>query len=287
VTVWGSGPGGRTMYDWPERLAIAGFAVYTYDRPGSGESSGDWRRMDFDDRAAETLAAVAALTAHQAVDGTRVALFGGSQGGWIAPLAASRSAAIGAVVAFSGPGTSPAVQERYRIGNALTRAGLAPDEVAAGLAYLDQMYGRLRAGAPAAAILADAERFADEPWAALLREQEPTVEDLDFLRPILDYDPLPALRAMRCPYLAIFGADDPDVPVADSVRIIGDTLGDAGHPDYRVVAFPGADHGIRPIGLEAPRGFRAPGFFELVVAWLTLRLRERGDIRTGCGDRSA
>jgi len=266
VTVWGSGPGGRAMYDWPERFAVAGFAVYTYDRPD------DWRRMDFTERAGETLAAVAALADHDAVDATRIALFGGSQGGWIAPLAASQSTAIGAVVTFSGPGVSPAVQERYRIGNLLTQAGLAPAEVAAGLTYLDGLFERLRAGEPAAAILAGAERHADQPWAALVHAQEPTVEDLDFLRRILDYDPLPALRALRCPFLAVFGAEDDSVPVADSARIVDATLADAGHPDYRVVVFPDADHGIRPVGLEAPRGFRAPGFFELVVAWLVSRL---------------
>lgn len=135
VTVFGSGPGGRRAYDWPERFAAAGFAFYSYDRPGCGESSGDWQSMDFADRADETLSAVACLAGHSAIDPGRIVLFGGSQGGWVAPAAATRSSAVAAVVTFSGPGVSPAVQEEYRIGRALTAAGLSAADVAAGVAY--------------------------------------------------------------------------------------------------------------------------------------------------------
>lgn len=41
VLVWGSGPGGRRWEEVPHRFAAAGFNFFAYDRPGSGESTGD------------------------------------------------------------------------------------------------------------------------------------------------------------------------------------------------------------------------------------------------------
>jgi pimeloyl-ACP methyl ester carboxylesterase len=277
VTVFGSGPGGRHLYDWPARFAAAGFAFYAYDRPGCGESTGDWQAMDFADRADETLAAVAALATHPAIDPDRVALFGGSQGGWVAPAAAARSSAVAAVVTFSGPGVSPAVQEEYRIGRALTAAGLSADEVAAGVAYTRFMYDRLRAGDPAAAILRDLDSHPEVAWLPLVRAEHDSVEGLDFVRRILDYDPLPALHALRCPLLAIFGDADALVPIGDSVQLIEQALTVSKHPDAQIVVFPDCDHGIRPIASGQPTrsAHRAAGFIELITAWLTRRLGER------------
>jgi dienelactone hydrolase len=51
-------------------------------------------------------AAVRFLAAQPAIDGARVGLAGHSQGGWIAPLAASREPAARFVVAFAGPALS-------------------------------------------------------------------------------------------------------------------------------------------------------------------------------------
>ena len=269
VTVFGSGPGGRHEGDWGSRFAAAGFGFYSYDRPGSGESTGDWRAMDFDGRAGETIAAVAAVAAHPAVDPARIALFGGSQGGWVAPLAAVRAPAlaVAAVATFSGPGVSPAVQEEFRIGRLLAHDGLGED----GVAYQRAVYQRLREGEPAQTIAADVAAVGDVPWAEYLRADHELV-DLEFLRGILDYDPLPTLRQLRCPLLAVFGADDDLVPVADSVRLIEGVLAESAHPDYTVVVFPGADHGIRPVSATGSGQPRAAGFFELLVSWLARRV---------------
>ncbi|MFI6131384.1 alpha/beta hydrolase family protein [Micromonospora sp. NPDC051141] len=90
VFVEGSGPGGRDQREWQTRLAAAGFASLAHDKPGSGASTGDWTRQSLVDRADETLAAVAALRARPDIGSGPVALIGHSQGGWVAPLAASR-----------------------------------------------------------------------------------------------------------------------------------------------------------------------------------------------------
>ena len=66
---------------------------------------------------------MACLAAQEGVDPTRVALLGGSQGGWVGPLAASMSEGVAAVISLSGAGVSPYDQEAYRVEHLLRDAG--------------------------------------------------------------------------------------------------------------------------------------------------------------------
>ncbi len=72
-----------------------GFVVLTYDKRGVGESSGSYQRVVpknseavLGELAGDALAGVEFLKNHNKIDPNRIGLFGLSQGGWIAPLAA-------------------------------------------------------------------------------------------------------------------------------------------------------------------------------------------------------
>ena len=114
--------------------------MLAHDKPGCGESPGDWRKQTFDDRARESLAAVEVLRQQPGVDPSRVGLLGISQGGWISYIAASLAPErVSQLVSVSGPGVSVAEQERYRIECAV--AGNAE-----ALAWVDERTLRLLAG---------------------------------------------------------------------------------------------------------------------------------------------
>jgi pimeloyl-ACP methyl ester carboxylesterase len=117
VLVDGAGEGTADGWDlWSTAIADCGAVVLAHDKPGCGESPGDWREQTFADRAAETLAAAEVLRGQPGVDRRRVGLLGISQGGWVAYLAASLAPErISQIVSVSGPGVSPVEQERYRI----------------------------------------------------------------------------------------------------------------------------------------------------------------------------
>jgi uncharacterized protein len=112
VWVHGGGPQTRNYFpDLPALCAGAGFAVLTYDKRGVGQSGGTFPGDLADGRAIDALArdaeaAVRFLAAQPGIDRARVGLAGHSQGGWVAPLAASREPAVRFVVAFSGPALS-------------------------------------------------------------------------------------------------------------------------------------------------------------------------------------
>jgi len=121
----GSGPSTRhnDVY-FPEirgHLLAAGIAVASFDKRGIGGSSGQWTEAGIVEQAEDATAALE----HLLVLGvTRpVGLFGHSQGGWVVLEAAGRGAPVDYVVANSGPGVPPAVQDRFALQRSLLRGG--------------------------------------------------------------------------------------------------------------------------------------------------------------------
>ena len=262
VFVEGSGPGGRDLGDWPLRLAAAGFASLAYDKPGSGASTGDWTAQSLADRASETTAAVAAVRERPDIDTDRVALIGGSQGGWVAHLAAGTSG-VAAVVTVAGPGVGIQAQERYRLRRQLPAQGFGERDVEQALALHTEQIERVRAGEDPAAVHADQAPWHTAGWYPLLAGTTP--DSIGFIARTADYEPSAALASLTCPTLAIFGAEDVQVPVEDSVRAI-----EAATAGATTVVFPAVGHNLR-----LANGQRAPGFDELIVGWLHRTLVER------------
>jgi dienelactone hydrolase len=91
-------------------FATEGVTAFAYDKRGVGESGGDFRTVPFMDLCDDGLAAIAYLKSRDEIDPKRIGVWGLSQGGWLGPLAASRSADVSYVIAVSGPGVSPGEQ---------------------------------------------------------------------------------------------------------------------------------------------------------------------------------
>ena len=272
----GSGPAERDGWDdEAEVLAGAGFASLAWDKPGVGGSGGDWRDQSLQDRAAEALAAVACLAAQEDVDPARIVLLGGSQGGWVAPLAASMSPTVAGVISLSGPGVSPYRQEAYRVEAMLRHAGVAEQQIAEAMAFFHHRATRLRRGDDLEEVLAEQLAHRDAPWYPALGD-DGVVEHLAFMARIYDYDPVPALERVTCPLLAIWGQRDIYVPVAASAERFAAALGRAGNGSFRLEVVPDADHGLRlPATGDDERGPRIPDLMDMIVTWLRRALAPR------------
>jgi uncharacterized protein len=76
------------------------------------------------------------------------------------------------------------------------------------------------------------------------------------------YDPLPALRDMRQPVLALYGTDDRAIPVLQSSRVLAQALQVGENSAYTIRFFAGADH-----DLHVGDGFAA-GYRETMANWV-------------------
>ena len=284
VLVDGSGEGSKDEWGgWPEWIADCGVIVLRHDKPGCGGSPGDWREQSFEDRADESLAAATVLRSLPGV-GPGVGLCGISQGGWVSLLAAARAPeTVDFVVTISGPGVTPAEQERARIARDLERHGIGGAERDEALRWVDERTRRQLAGEQAESILADQSELRGRSWyEVVIFGAYENAGVLRFGARIMDFDPLPAARALRCPALVLFGGADDVVPVARSVELFAGALPGLGDGLTAIAVFPCGSHGlfVADPDPDVPRRDQlAPGFLPMLEAFLA----RAGAVRSGSG----
>ena len=251
----------------PEALADAGLVVLLTDKRGCGASEGDWLDAGFEDLASDALAGVEYLVDVPGVDPSRIGLVGLSQGGWVAPLAAARSADVAFVIDISGAAVGFLEQIHCEMRNTAVQAGLDADGVSrvleinravAGFLLRDDWhrYETLRTAGLNSDIASVAEGFPD-------RRDHPKWK---FLRKVLTYDPLPYWTALEQPALVILGdLDEADnVPVSESVRRLEHAFKVSQNERAQVVVLENAGHGL----LTADRTALLPEFVDTLGHWL-------------------
>ncbi|GAA3540155.1 alpha/beta hydrolase [Nonomuraea rosea] len=119
VFVSGSGNGSRTEFTpQAEFLSKAGVVTIAFDKRTIGY---DFRERDFGLLADDALRMVEYLRTRPEVDPARIGLWGVSEGGWVVPIAAAKSTAVGFAVLVSSPNVSPLRQVAWALNEQLLR----------------------------------------------------------------------------------------------------------------------------------------------------------------------
>ena len=169
VMIHGSGPATRaSLLPFAASFARHGVAVLVPDKRGVGASTGDWVRATFDDLSADAVAGVDWLTTRQDIDPRRIGLHGQSLGGWVAPLAASRSARVSFVIVEAAPSVSPAEHERWRVEQQMRADGVHPALMSRALAFMDRKAEVGRSGEGWDGLEREAQQARREGWAACI-----------------------------------------------------------------------------------------------------------------------
>ncbi|MBC8506632.1 MAG: alpha/beta fold hydrolase [Chloroflexi bacterium] len=207
VIIHGSGTSHRDS-KWyltvAKHLQDNGIAVLLPDKRGSEKSEGAWRGASFDDLAGDTLAAIDFVKNQNQFDYSYIGLVGMSQGGWIAPLTATRSADVSFVVSMSGAGVTTDEQLLFEEINNITGMGTY--------------------------------RFLAEMIAPLTTKN---IQGMDFWQPIAGFNPLPYWEQVTVPGFAALGENDKNVPVEESIRRF-ESLG----KQLLIKVYPDGGHGI-------------------------------------------
>jgi dipeptidyl aminopeptidase/acylaminoacyl peptidase len=112
--VHGSGPELRdTTSPYYTDVLDRRFAVFAFDKRGVGESDGRCCPLEFELLADDVIAAVDALRSRDDIDDDRIGLLGLSQGGWIIPVAATKSDDVSFAVVLSGSAVSVGEERLY------------------------------------------------------------------------------------------------------------------------------------------------------------------------------
>lgn len=293
VFVHGSGATSREMYWGLGYLyAARGFAVLAYDKRGVGKSTGNWREASFQDLADDAVAAAKFLQGRTDIAPNQIGFWGQSQGGWIAPLAASRFSEAAFAVALSGGGLTPADTELFDTEFELTKAGYTADEVKEALAFQKlkneiiaspsniakwDEYTRARA-------IAKDKKWFRHPGIDVYGAEKRDDAFWTHMRRFYVYDPAPTLRASKAPLLAIFGELDTPEGVKAQVSAIRQIMDQAGRRDYTVKVYPNGSHNLMEVPRDNPNEWVRltrfpPGLFETMVDWTTTQVRGRATVR--------
>jgi pimeloyl-ACP methyl ester carboxylesterase len=277
VFIHGSGPDSRENYRfYSDLFARRDIATLVYDKRGVGASTGDWRRVNFRDLAEDALAGVRLLKSRKDIDPKKIGLWGGSNGGWVAPLAASLSNDVAFVITVAGAMLPPTELARWRSVNYVRNAGY-PDEVVRRVSGLmDLQFELVRKEGWEKGwekYEAELQKVSKEPWfgrLAALRNSDNGSWFLPYTASI-DFDPVPVYESLDVPVLAILGEADPFVPAREMAAIL-ERVKREKNKDITVAILAGADHNMnRPTG-QRP----VPEYTETMIIWIKQKLNMSG-----------
>lgn len=269
VFIHGSGPDSRENYSfYAELFARHGIATLIYDKRGVGASTGDWRRVHFRDLAEDALAGVRLLRSHKDIDANRIGLWGGSNGGWVAPLAASLSNDVAFVITVASAAVPPTELVKWRSVSYVRNAGYS-DEVVHQVSTLMELQFELvrKEGWEIGweKYEEELQKVRNEPWfgrLAALRNPHNGSWFLPYTATI-DFDPAPVYENLNVPVLAILGEADPLVPARETEAIL-ERIRREKNKDITVAVLAGADHNMnRPTG-QRP----VPEYTETMINWI-------------------
>jgi pimeloyl-ACP methyl ester carboxylesterase len=298
LLISGSGPQDRdgALYGHQPLLVIAdhlsrhGIAVLRADDRGVGGSTGNVDEATTADFARDALAGVRFLASHPRIARDRIGLLGHSEGGVVAPLAASQSPGVAFLVLLAGTGV-PGAEIVRRQGELIARANGVPEEaIQRSQEALRRTFEVLRAVPDRAARTASLRPLGKDLLVTLSEDQIKTLGGLGaagdavikgintpWFRYFIDYDPRPALRKVKVPVLALNGTLDLQVPPDPNLPEIAKALKQAGNRDVTVRLLPGLNHLFQPATTGSPAEYGViettidPQVLGLVTDWITKR----------------
>ncbi|MGW7450417.1 alpha/beta hydrolase family protein [Streptomyces sp. NPDC054787] len=216
-----------------EAFARAGYASLSLDKPT------DWLGQSMDDRARETVDAIAWAAANRPeIDPARIGLWGASQAGWVLPKVVARAPAPGVrFVIAVGTAVNWERQGEYHLRAELRASGADAERTAAALRTREQTLALLRRGATY-------EEYRASPGA----DRELTAERWSFISRNYTADATADLRAMpHVPVLLLSGADDRNVDGAETEAAYRSLLAPG---TLTVRRYPGASHSLLRTAVE-------------------------------------
>jgi hypothetical protein len=295
ILIAGSGPhnrdealmGHKPFLVLADYLTRHGIAVLRSDKRGIGQSGGAYATATSQDFADDVESAIAYLKSRPEIDHARVGLVGHSEGGLIAPMVAAKDRSVVFIVLMAGPGMKGdellPLQGKL-VGLAMGRT----EEQADAIASFDRgLYAAMAPAKTTEAAAADANAYlakaaaASPQYAEQIKAVDKTVPLLasPWFRFFLSYDPLPTLKQVKCPVLAIDGEKDLQVPAKENLTLIRTAL--AGNPDVQVIELPGLNHLFQTARTGALTEYgeieetMSPKALELVTDWIVKHTQGR------------
>ena len=277
------------------RFVQRGIGAFIYDKRGSGDSTGTPLSDEIYQLADDACAVFQFLQSHPAIQADAVGIWGISNGGWVAPLAALRVGTAAFVIGASVAGVTPARQEQFRRANVGRELGASPR----GLTRIERLWELLFQlfvnGHWNEELEMTLEQvYAEEELQRLPKDPNvgPTLQPLPPMYPIEQvraemgaiwtdggFDPAAIYAGLQCPLLGVWGENETVVPLGESMERIEQALAARHHSRNQLAVIPAATHLLyltspEPVGISMETMHThlhnvrlAPGVCELMADW--------------------
>ncbi len=256
VMITGSGAQDRdeTIFEHKPFAVIAdyfarnGIAVLRVDDRGVGGSEGNISTSTSKDFATDVLAGVEFLKKRKEINLKKIGLAGHSEGGLIAPLAATLSVDVAFIIMMAGPGMvgEQILYEQNDL--ALKAAGMPEYAIEQNKLVQKAIFEVLKNESDSAKTVEQLRiKLSQGMYPGMNEEMKKAVDDKiagvnsAWFRYFLTYDPRPTLEKVKCPVLAINGAKDVQVPVTN-LKAIYEAVHSGGNMRADTVRFAGHNH---------------------------------------------
>jgi uncharacterized protein len=284
VFVHGSGATASIdVIPWQWLLPAEGISMLVFDKRGTGASNGQFTQ-NFETLATDVAAAVGEARRMGGKRLTQVGVAGFSQGGWVAPLAATHTPVDFVIVGYGVVG-SPVEQDIWQVSYQLQQKGFGPGELAKAQRVTTAVGAFVSSGYQSGleTVTALQKEYASEPWLAqidgqysgeILQGEIQRAKD-ESPEVIWNYDAEAVLRAVKVPQLWMMAAADSVAPSAPSIERLRQLQSE--HVPIDLALFPDTDHGVSNFR-TLPDGKRrrtrlAEGYFPLQIDWVKRHLQ--------------
>ena len=237
----------RSIGDW-RRFLDLGYACFAWDKPGVGESEGDWTDETVFDRTKHLSSALRWLRQQTDVDSERIGLWGISQAGWVMPRVVTENPEISFMIAVSCPGQTIVEESAFLVQQDLVANGVDRSRAERAREVYTRKWEMARAGVPFVALtkyvsdeirlLGDAKHEWLKPWTIeKYRTFAAETAGLDSFF----YSPVEHLRQIQIPVLAVFGGKDSQIDPIAGEKSYRQAFAKSGNRKSVVQAFPEAD----------------------------------------------
>ena len=248
--------GHRPFLILADYLTRRGIAVLRVDDRGVGGSKGDTAQATGEDFARDVLAGVEYLKTRKEIDRKRIGLIGHSEGGVIAPLAATRSGDVAFLVLMAATGVPGDVIIEKQIANLLKIGGADQAAIDAAVQAQRRVYDIVRNETDPNLAREKIRAIVKESLAKLDEKQKEALQGIEghyvdaqaraatskWFRFFITHDPKTVLRRVRCPVLTINGELDKQVLPQDNLPAIEQALREGGNTHVTVKELPGLNH---------------------------------------------
>lgn len=231
--------------DGPEdRLARGGYtflmnhllkeniACFSYDKPGVGESEGQWLSQTMEDRSKTVQSAFKSI--ENTINISKKGVIAFSQGGWVVSELGKDQKQVDFYIVIGGA-IDWMDQHMYYERETAKAKGYTGEEITQYLNYVN--------AADAYIVNNDYEGYVS--YVNSQGFEEPMEKQrFDFVVLNQEANAIDGLGSLKAPFLGVFGASDKNVNIKESYRIYDETFKSLGKKNYELIIFKGGTHSL-------------------------------------------